>query len=74
MDHKKNIIDRINNIQDLGVLAYLDRFLELFVEKMGWHRVKREYLKKIFKVLSQVNDVWILEQIFKFSVGMTKED
>lgn len=33
--------------------------------------MKREYLKKI---LSQVNDVWILEQIFKFSVGMTKED
>ncbi len=36
--------------------------------------MKREYLKKIFKVLSQVNDVWILEQIYKFSVGMTKED
>lgn len=36
--------------------------------------MKREYLKKIFKILSQVDDVWILEQIYKFSVGMTKED
>lgn len=35
MDHKKNIIDRINSIQDFCVLAYLDRFLELFVEKWG---------------------------------------
>ena len=35
MDHKKNIIDRINSIQDLGVLEYLDRFLELFVGKWG---------------------------------------
>ncbi len=36
--------------------------------------MKREYLKKIFKILSQVDDVWILEQIYKFSVEMTKED
>lgn len=35
--------------------------------------MKREYLKKIFKILSQENDVWILEQIYKFSVGKTKE-
>lgn len=36
--------------------------------------MKREYLKKIFKILSQVNDVWILEQVYKFAVNITKED
>ena len=34
--------------------------------------MKQEYLKKIFKILSAVNDVWILEQIFKFAVNMTR--
>ena len=33
--YKQRIIDRINRVQDLGVLQYLDRFLELFVEKWG---------------------------------------
>lgn len=36
--------------------------------------MKRKYLKKIFKILSVVNDIWILEVIYNFSVGMTKED
>lgn len=35
MDHKKNIIDRINSIQNVGILAYLDRFLELFIKEWG---------------------------------------
>lgn len=35
MDHRKRIIDRINRVQDLGVLEYLDRFLELFLKKWG---------------------------------------
>ena len=35
--------------------------------------MKHKYLKKIFKILSAVNDVWILETVYKFSVGMTKE-
>lgn len=36
--------------------------------------MKRAYLKKIFKIISAVEDVWILEQIYKFSTSMTKED
>ena len=35
MDHKKRIINRINRVQDLGVLEYLDRFLELFLKEWG---------------------------------------
>lgn len=33
--YKKRIIDRINQVQDLGVLQYLDRFLELFLKEWG---------------------------------------
>ncbi len=35
MNYKKRIIDRISSIEDLGILQYLDRFLELFLEKWG---------------------------------------
>lgn len=36
--------------------------------------MKRAYLKKIFKILSAVDDVWILETIHKFAIGMTRRD
>lgn len=36
--------------------------------------MKREYLKKIFKILSQVNDIWILEQMYRFAVHITDKD
>lgn len=35
MDYKKRIIERINGIKNIGTLQYLDRFLELFLEKWG---------------------------------------
>lgn len=35
MDCKKNIIRMINGIQDKGILEYLNRFIELFLEKWG---------------------------------------
>lgn len=33
MDYKENIIRMISNIQNLGTLEYLNRFIELFLEK-----------------------------------------
>lgn len=36
--------------------------------------MKREYLKKIFKILSMVNDMWVLEQIYRCAVNITRED
>ncbi len=35
--------------------------------------MRKKYLKKIFKVLSSVNNEWILDQIYRFAVNMTKE-
>lgn len=35
MSHKKRIIEMISSIENDGVLAYLDRFIELFLEKWG---------------------------------------
>lgn len=35
MKDKENIIRMINNIQNPGILAYLNRFIELFLEKWG---------------------------------------
>lgn len=31
------------------------------------------YREKIFEMVQQVEDVWILEQIHKFVINMTKE-
>lgn len=36
--------------------------------------MKRAYLKKIFKILAAVHDTWVLEQIYRFAVNMTRED
>ncbi len=36
--------------------------------------MKKEYLEKIFKILSEVNDIWILEVIYRFSAGMTRRE
>lgn len=33
--YRGKIIQRINSIQNVGVLEYLNRFLELFIEKWG---------------------------------------
>lgn len=35
MKDKENTIHMISNIQDSGILAYLNRFIELFLEKWG---------------------------------------
>ncbi len=34
--------------------------------------MKRTYLKKIFKILSEVDSVWILEQVYRCAVNITK--
>lgn len=34
--------------------------------------MRKEYIKKIFKVLSSAN-LWTLEQVYRFAVNMTKE-
>ncbi len=36
--------------------------------------MKRRYIKKIFKLLAEINDIWVLEQVYKFALGMTSED
>ena len=33
--------------------------------------MKKRYIKKIFKVLARINDVWVLDQIYQFAVNMT---
>lgn len=35
VDCKENIIRMISNIQNRGTLEYLNRFIELFLEKWG---------------------------------------
>lgn len=34
--------------------------------------MKRTYLKKIFKILAAVDSVWVLEQVYRFAVNMTR--
>lgn len=34
--------------------------------------MKQEYLDKIFKILSGVDDTWVLNVVYKFVIGMTK--
>ncbi len=36
--------------------------------------MRKKYLKKIFKILSSVNSVWVLDQIYQFAVNMTREE
>lgn len=33
--YKEKIVEMINNVEDLGTLQYLHRFLELFLEEWG---------------------------------------
>ena len=42
MDYKKNLIRMINSIQNQGTLEYLNRFIELFLEKWGVMRYEKE--------------------------------
>lgn len=35
--------------------------------------MKKRYLKKILKILSSVQNVWILEQVYRCAVNITKE-
>lgn len=35
MDYRENIIRMINGIEKHGILEYLNRFIELFLEKWG---------------------------------------
>ncbi len=35
--------------------------------------MKKRYLKKIFRILSSVQDIWILEQVYRCAVNITKE-
>lgn len=34
--------------------------------------MKERYLEKIIEILRQIDNVWILEQIFRFTVNITK--
>lgn len=36
--------------------------------------MKREYLKKIFKVLNAINDPWVLHEVYRFAVNITKRE
>lgn len=36
--------------------------------------MKRRCIKKIFKLLAEVDDIWVLNQVYKFALGMTSED
>lgn len=33
---------------------------------------KRQYIKKILKILRGVNDLWVLDQICRFTINMTE--
>jgi len=34
---------------------------------------KKTYIKEIVKILLTVNDTWLLNQIYRFSINITKE-
>ena len=34
--------------------------------------MKRRYIKRIFKVLAVVDDMWTLEQVYRFAVNMVR--
>lgn len=36
--------------------------------------MKKRYLEKTFKILSSVQDIWILEQVYRCAVNITKEE
>ncbi len=36
--------------------------------------MRKEYVKKIFKILVSVDNVWILEQIYRCAVNITKDE
>lgn len=35
--------------------------------------MKRDYIKKIFKILALVDDTWILNEVYQFAVNMTRQ-
>lgn len=36
--------------------------------------MKRRYIKKIFKLLAEVDDIWVLNQVYKIVLAITSED
>lgn len=35
---------------------------------------KKDYIKQIVKILLSINDIWVLNQIYRCVVNITKED
>ena len=35
---------------------------------------KRTYIKKIFKILSEVNDLWLLNLLYEITYKVTREE
>ncbi len=79
-DDSENVIDYYYEITEMleridmqempGIYGYLKKMYFLEEKQKG----DAVYLKKIFKVLSSVNNVWVLDQIYQFAVNMTKEE
>ncbi len=36
-------------------------------------KIKEELIKKIVDILSNINDLWVLNQIYRFAVNITKK-
>lgn len=43
------------------------------VDKQSIFREKEWYMEKIVEIVDQIDDIWILNQIHKFAINMTKE-
>ena len=39
-----------------------------------WQKKKRRYLKKIFKILTEVDDLWVLNLVYELTYKVTRKE
>lgn len=39
-----------------------------------WQKKKRRYLKKIFKILIEVDDLWVLNLVYELTYNVTRKE
>lgn len=39
-----------------------------------WQKKKQRYLKKIFKILTEVDDLWVLNLVYELTYKVTRKE
>lgn len=78
--YREKIICRINDIDNMNFLEFINNMLDAFKRSGGYDMKKyneldrEECIKAISDIMSKTSELWILWEIYRFSVNMTESE